>query len=40
MPQRGESIEEVWAEFKEGILSTAVEVCGVKRSKGQRKRMR
>ena len=25
-----ESSEEVWAEFKEGILSTAVEVCGVR----------
>ena len=37
---REESIEEVWAEFKEGILSTAVEVCGVRRSQGQRKRTR
>ena len=37
---REESVEEVWAEFKEGILSTAVEVCGVRHIKGQRKRMR
>ena len=35
-----ESSEEVWAEFKEGILSTAVEVCGVRRHNGQRKRTR
>ena len=37
---RVESIEEVWAGFKEGILSTAVEVCGVRHSKWQRKRTR
>ena len=37
---REESSEEVWAEFKEGILSTAVEVCGVRRHNGQRKRTR
>ena len=36
--RREESIEEVWTEFKEGILSTAAEVCGVRRNKGQRKR--
>ena len=34
------SSEEVWAEFKEGILSTAVEVCGVRQHNEQRKRTR
>ena len=37
---REESMEEVWAKFKEGVLSAAVEVCGVRQQKGQRKRMR
>ena len=37
---REESIEEVWAEFKEGILSTTVKECGVRCNKGQRKKMR
>ena len=32
---REESIEEVWAEFKEGILSTAVEVCDISRGRGR-----
>ena len=35
-----ESVEEVWTEFKEGTLSTAAEVCGVRHNKGQRKRTR
>ena len=35
-----ENIEQLWTELKEGILSTAVEVCGVKWYKGQRKRTR
>ena len=35
-----ESNEQLWTEFQEGILSTAVEACGVKRYKGQRKRTR
>ena len=37
---REESIEEVWAEFKEGILSTTVKECGMRCNKGQRKRTR
>ena len=34
----GATVEEAWVEFKEAILSMAVEVCGMKRSKGQQKR--
>ena len=37
---REESMEEVWTKFKEGVLSAAVEVCGVRQQKGQRKRTR
>ena len=34
----GESVEKTWAEFKECILSAAVEVCGMRRRKNQQKR--
>ena len=34
----GESVEKAWAVFKECILSTAVEVCGMRRRKDQQKR--
>ena len=34
----GATVEEAWVEFKEAILSTAVEVCGMIWSKGQPKR--
>ena len=37
---REQNIEKVWAECKEGILSTTVAVCGVRHNKGQRKRTR
>ena len=37
---REQSIEKVWAECKEGILSTTVTVSGVRHNKGQRKRTR
>ena len=38
--RRDETSVEVWAKFKAGILSTAVEVCWVRCNKGQRKRTR
>ena len=38
--ERGVSVEDVWLEFKEGVIGAAVEVCGVRRSKGGRKRTR
>ena len=30
-------MEDVWLEFKEGVLGAAVEVCGVRQSKRYRK---
>ena len=33
-------MEDVWLEFKEGMIGAVVEVCGVRRSKGCRKRTR
>ena len=36
--EAGVSVEDVWLEFKEGVFGAAVEVCGVRRSKGCRKR--
>ena len=34
----GNCVEKAWAEFKEGVLGTAVKVCGMKRAKGEQKR--
>ena len=34
------SVEDVWLEFKEGMIGAAVEILGVKWSKGCRKRTR
>ena len=34
------SAEDVWLEFKEGVIGVAVQVCGVRRSKECRKRTR
>ena len=31
---KGESVEDVWLKFKEGVIDAVVEVCGVRRSKG------
>ena len=33
----GESVEKAWVEFKEGVLSTAVEVCGMKQTKTKKR---
>ena len=33
-------MEDVWLGFKEGVLGEAVEACGVRQSKGCRKRTR
>ena len=34
------SVEDVWLDFKEGVIGAAVEVCGVRWAKGCRKRTR
>ena len=34
------SVEDVWLDFKKGVIGAAVEVCGVRRAKGCRKRTR
>ena len=33
---KGESVEDVWLKFKEGVIDAVVEVCGVRRPKGCR----
>ena len=40
--EEGKSVEDVWLKFKDGVIGAVVpvEVCGVRQSKGSRKRTR
>ena len=35
---KGNNVEKAWAEFKEGVLSMAAEVCGMRQAKCELKR--